>query len=509
MRRTWSELLWGVHAKWSYLLLATIAMLFTFLGAREIWTQEHRWADIVSAMFYYRDFFHPSLNGNDYYDKPLLSYWFIAFAVVLLGKFSAFALRLPSAFAGLLAVWSIYSLGTHLKDRRLGLLAGWMLLTTFYFIFWARTSSADMLNLAGTLFAVAWYWRTKAQPRFFDYVVFFLILAVTALCKGLIGPVVAVMVILLDLLLQNTWKKHVRFSVLLACIPAAILYFLPFFASMQSGMTHYHENGLMLVYRENILRYFQPFDHQGPLYTYLIFLPVYLFPWTLLFIPALFSLRSRWRTMSADSKWLVWVVLVLFLFFTLSGSRRNYYVLPIVPFAILMTADWILATVQSIPLDIWPGRMAVISFVLFFVVFDVVQPLYYAGGGMSHFAMNLKQETQHIRPWTQWNFVMLDPESKVRFYLALPPTVKNYTLQEGKRDQQTATKLLNAWPFLREANAQTNTIFISRQQYAAELRDILKNYTVVLAKPGLGERFRKNNPDLPIAFVPKNVEKLG
>ena len=34
------------------------------------------------------------------------------------------------------------------------------------------------------------------------------------------------------------------------------------------------------------LRYFQPFDHQGPIYTYFIYLPVYLLPWVVFFIPA-------------------------------------------------------------------------------------------------------------------------------------------------------------------------------------------------------------------------------
>src|SRR6185437_5060971 len=128
MHCSWSDKLWGNKARFIYLFIAAVVMLFTCLGIRDIWTQEHRWADIVYAMIYHHDYLHPKLNGSEYYDKPLLSYWLIIGFAKLLGSLTTWALRLPSAFAGLLAVWSIYSLGKSLKDRSLGLLAGWMLI---------------------------------------------------------------------------------------------------------------------------------------------------------------------------------------------------------------------------------------------------------------------------------------------------------------------------------------------------------------------------------------------
>ncbi len=501
MRSSLREILWGKTAKFTYLFLAAAILLLSFLGSREIWTQEHRWTDIVYAMLYHHDYLHPKLDGVDYYDKPLLSYWLIVVLAKAMGDLTTWVMRLPSALAGLLAITSIYALGTHLKNRQLGLLAGWMLLTTFYFIFWARISSADMLNLAGTTFAVAWYFTKKSHISFFNYTIFFLILAVTALCKGLIGPAVACLAILPDLFMNQEWKRHLRFSLIFALIPAIIVYLIPFFASVHFGGSGYGENGLMLVYRENILRYFQPFDHKDPIYAYLIYLPVYLLPWTIFFIPALFSLKSRWKKMSSSSKWMVWVIILLFLFFTLSGSRRNYYILPVVPFAILFTADWILS--GSKKLNDWAGRMVVLFFVLFFISFDIGQWIYYSGGGMNVFAETLEKRAEQIKPWSQWNFVMLDPESKIRFYLKLSPEVKHYDIDGDKRDQQTMKSLSAAWPFLREANNKTDMIFISRKQYEEELKNILTRYEVIEETPIYGERIVNNDSDLVIAFVPK------
>jgi 4-amino-4-deoxy-L-arabinose transferase-like glycosyltransferase len=497
--KTWSETLWGKNSKFIYLLLAATILLLAMLGGREIWTQEHRWADIVAGMFSRHDFLHPYLDGNDYYDKPLLSYWLIAGITYLTGQFSVWAMRLPSALAGILAIWSIYRIATLLKDKQLGLMSGWLLLTTYYFIFWAKTSSADMLNLGGTLFAVCWFFEKKDQPGFFNYAVFFVILALTALCKGLVGAVVPLMVLFPFLLTNNEWKKHLRLSLLFSIIPAAIIYALPFWASSHMNGSGYGENGLYLVYRENILRYFQPFDHEGPIYTYLIFLPVYLMPWALFFVPALFALKSRWQNMSSNAKNMCWAVLILFLFFTFSGSRRNYYVLPIVPFAILMTGEWILSKANA--LNTWVGRVAVIFFVTMFINFDIVQPLYYAQGGMRGFATQLKLNAGKVQPWSEWQFVMLDPESKTRFYLSLPPSVRNYGLLADQRKDLTTAKLAALWPVIQ--HKPENVIFVTRKMYEPLLKNVLSGYTIVEAPPSFGERIlRSNNPNAPVAFIP-------
>jgi len=495
-----TDSLWGNTARFSYLFLASILLLFTLLGGREIWTQEHRWADIVSGMFYRHDFLHPYLGETDYYDKPLLSYWLIALFAKLTNALTTWVLRLPSALAGLLAIWSIYRLGTALKDKQLGLLAGWLLLTTFYFVFWARTSSADMLNLAGSLFAIAWYVDHRQRASFFEYSVFFIILALTSLCKGL--AVVPLIAVITDVLLQKSWKQHLRLPLLLAAVPALIIYLFPFWASSYFDGGSYGENGLYLVYRENFLRYFQPFDHQGPIYTYFLYLPIYLLPSAIFFIPALFTLKSRWRTMSVESKWIAWTLLLLFLFFTLSGSRRSYYVLPIVPFAILFTADWILVKNFTFARrQVWSASLVIFSFILLFAAVDVMPAWYYSKFGVNRFADVLKNEASKTKPWDTWNVVMLDAESKLNFYLQLSPNVQKYHIKGTQRNLQTADTLQKAWPIL--ANKPANTIFITRMLYASALQGYFVGYrTVKLPSQKSWLFMKKHDADAPIAFIP-------
>lgn len=501
MKLSITERLFGQSARLSLMLFAAAVMLLFFLSGHDLWTQEWRWADISWQMIYSGDYLHPYLAGAAYYDKPLLSYWLMIGFSYLVGGLNSWALRLPPALAGILAIYCTYFIGNKLVNRRVGLIAAWMLITTYYFIFWGRTANSDMLNLAGTMLAIAWYFNHREKSTLTTYAVFFLILAVTSLLKGLIGAIVPLLAIFPDLIKDQNWKKHLRWSIIPALIPAAIVYALPFWASAHFGNQHYAESGLYEVYRENVLRYFQPFDHKGPIYTYVIFLPVYMLPWAFFFIPAIISLRKRWPQMQWGERWMVWSTLIIFLFYTLSGSRRNYYTLPLVPFATLMTADWIAGTSKRMR---WAAGTAVTCFILFFLNFGVLQPLYYLGGSQE-FGKALRVEASSIKPWSSWQIVFLDARSKLTFYIdpAKPVTILNLPDQGGEkvRANYTTADLIGNWPIVLQH--KPDVIFVTRKLYVDKLRPYLKNYKMLETPPCLGDRLLHiNDEDSPVAFIP-------
>ncbi len=454
-------------------------------------------------MFYRQDFLHPYLGMNRYYDKPLLSYWLIVLVAKLIGGLNTWALRIPSALAAVLSIWSIVKLGEKLKNRELGLMAGWMLLTTFYFVFWGRTSSADMLNLAGTLFAVTWYMLHRERANFFHYTIFFLIISLTALCKGLIGLIMPLIAVFVDICLQKSWRQHVRLPLFLAMIPAAIVYLLPFWASSHFGGDAYGQSGLYMVFRENVLRYFQPFDHKGPIYTYFIYLPIYLLPWTFFFIPALIALAGRWKQFSVNAKWIAWTLGLLFLFFTLSGSRRSYYILPVVPFAILFVAEWLGTVGLSFKRQRLAALVTVVSYILLFAAMDIIASWYYSEVGIDRFARVVKTEATKVQPWDKWSVVLLDAESKLIFYLQLPPNV-TYLDEPEKREAPTTATLLKAWPIV--ANKPENVIFITRKVYEPVLKGYLSGYTVVNMPRAYFPYVKEDVVNAPVAFIPRQTK---
>lgn len=495
--------LWGSKAKFSYLLVASFVLLFSLLGAREIWTQEHRWADVVLGMFYRHDFLHPYLDEIIYYDKPLFSYWLIAIIAKFAGSLNAWVLRLPSAFAGLLTIWVIYYLGTQLKNKEFGLLSGWLLLTTYYFVFWSRTCSSDMLNLVGSLSAVAWYCKKRENIEFFAYSIFFMILALTSLCKGLVGAAVPLIVIFADLCLRHSWKKHFNWRFGLALIPAIILYVIPFWASNHFASEYYKQSSFYLVYRENFIRYFNPFDHRAPIYIYLVYFPIYLLPWAIFLIPALWMLKSRWKSMSINSKWIAWSLLLLFLFFSLSGSRRSYYILPMVPFGILFIADW-MDSVYNLKKQRNLAILTISFLILLFFTVVLMPAWFYSQFGINRFAVLLKNEANKVRPWPQWKIILLDAESKLNFYLQLPPNTERYEIGVNDlRENQTFSSIQKSWPIL--LKKPINTIFISRKLHAPLLQGFFEGYRMITVstEPNFYSVKKDNDVNAPIAFIPR------
>lgn len=500
-----TEKMWGEHGQLRWLLLVSVVILFTFLGSKEIWTQEHRWADIVSGMFYRNDFLHPYLGENRYYDKPLLSYWLIAGFAYIFKGLSVWVLRLPSALAGLLSVWSVYLLGSRMRDKSFGLLAGWMLITTYYFVFWARVSSADVLNVGGTMLAIAWYFMRKKNAGFFSYSVFFIILALTSLCKGLIGAIIPFIAVFVDMALNKSFRQHLRLPLFFALIPGLMVYVFPFWLSSHYGGDQYGQSGLYLVYKENFLRYFQPFDHRGPIYTYFVYLPIYLMPWTLFFVPAIVSMPRRWKSMDINMRWAALTFLMIFSFFTFSGSRRSYYVLPIVPFAILLAADWIYSAKATVSnRQNWAAGFAVFSAVLIFIVIDVMPAYYYSRCGVSRFAGRLMHQAEQIRPWREWNVVLLDAESKLIYYLDLPPTTKNYDVR-GSRYHQISRNLQKRWQLVKIR--KPDTIVVSRKAYEKILDNSFAGYTKMqMSDTQCLSLITIHKDDMPIAYIPRQVQ---
>ena len=322
-------------------------VLFLHLGDRALWGSESRWAEISRNMRLTGDLFHPIINDAVYFDKPLLSYWLIVIAAHATGGLGELATRLPSALAGLTALWATRSLGRRLWTEGIAQSAGWLLLTCFGFVFWSRTAAADMQNLAAVILAVAWFFAHERNPGFRAYLVFYLICVLGAQMKGL--PAIAVPLVALSpwLLRKHRWWEHMRLSHLAAVLLCGALYYAPFYWAAREALPPGHVlqasglGGLDLVWRENITRFFHPFDHVEPFYLYLYELPRILLPWSPLFIGALIAGWASFRQLGSHGRWLLEGIAAVFFFFSLSGSRRWYYILPIAPFCALLMASFL------------------------------------------------------------------------------------------------------------------------------------------------------------------------
>jgi len=335
------------------ILLASCILLFGGLGTRSLWYLEGRWAEITRQMFLTGDFFHPTIGGEPYFDKPLLTYWLVATVTAITGRLDEWAVRVPSAVSGLITILSTMWIGRRLWSAEVGRVAGAILLTSYGLLFWSRTANADLENLAAITLAIAWYWAKRERPGFGSFLVFYLIIFVGALTKGLPAVVVPVLAVLTDVVINDRWRHVLRPSHGLAVVIGLLVYLAPFWFASRTNPDTYSASGLALVFRENIVRFFQPFDHKGPIYLYLYYLPVLVMPWAPLFVAAVIGLVAIRRDLDARTRWLLYAAGVIFAFFTASGSRRGYYILPLLPFCALMIA---LLTVHFSDVRLAPAR---------------------------------------------------------------------------------------------------------------------------------------------------------
>lgn len=494
------------------LLLGTSALLLLFgLQARELWGAETRWANISLQMLQSGDYFDPYLLGSPYYDKPLPSYWLITLTAKLFGGLGNVSLRLSSVLGGWLSVWWVYALGARLFDKRTGLLAGWLLSTTFFFLVWARVATADVLTVCGVLAAVWWYWRGPEDTRVSRYLVFFLILSLTSLLKGLIGFILPALVLLPHLFSAGRWKRHLNVRLLPALVVAAALYMAPFVLSHWYGEPTYGESGLALVLRENVVRFFHPFDQFGPVWLYVAYLPIYTLPWAPCWLAGLWLALRNWKHTEPNLRWLILGLGLLFLFFTACGSRRSYYVLPLVPFAQLLGAWWLnrrlaLRQAAGTPSDrCWAKGIGAAAVVLW-LVFGVVYPWTNGGGGTPQFASDVRSAASRQAPWPEWQLVLIEVDNKLPMYLANQGAPFVYVHDGDDYPREGTSADLFAWlakkygrPF---EPARTVIVEDMGDAKHVPLSYLQADHSTVVSRPNNGARWSHARGHESIAFIP-------
>lgn len=318
------------------------------LGVNQLWASEDRWAEVAREMLMTGDWFHPAINGEVYFDKPLLSYWPIVLLAKITGILNEFIIRLPSALSALIALYATIKFATKIWGRAVGITSGWLLLCGYGFIFQGRLAAADMMNMTAVILAVLWFFQTKEKGGFWSYLLFWVICFGGALTKGLSALALPPILVIIYLLLDGTWKKHLKISHGAAFLIGLGIFLSTFlisarlplpagFNTANSGLT-----GLELVWRENIVRVFKPFDHNDePFFIYLFHVPKIMAPWSVLLFIAIAAVSTKWKKLDLNTRWLLLVNLVVFLMFSASGSRRWYYILPIVPFLTILIAEYI------------------------------------------------------------------------------------------------------------------------------------------------------------------------
>ena len=346
------------------LILASIPYVVR-LGASSLWdANEAFYTETPREMLESGDFVNPSFNYQPRFNKPPLSYWIVALFYKLFGV-SVSVERLAIALAALAMIAIAFGLGRLLCGADAGLFAAIGLAIAPRFLMFSRRIMIDVymalfMGLTLLFFALA---EARPERRRRYLLLMYVTVGLGVLTKGPVAAALPALAFLAYLLVQGEWRRLREMKGLVGILIVGAIV-LPWYAAI------YAEDGwqyiVTFVLRDNLSRYTQPVwgPRRSPLF-YFHVVPADMFPWSV-FLLAIFGLalaRCHWasavvrrfrvgasavaeeppgdgaivgRAPSATRRlsclYLVWVIVIV-LFFSLSRSKEDLYVLPIYPAA--------------------------------------------------------------------------------------------------------------------------------------------------------------------------------
>ena len=324
-----------------YLFAFTLLLFFTGMGDRDLWAPvEPRYAEIIRIMFAKGEWVVPTVNGDLYTDKPILYFWLALITSKIAGGVSEWTVRAPAALGAIGFVLATYFTGRDFFSPKVGLIAGAVLATSVRVTWEARWAHIDMLF--GFFFLLTIYFGArsllgKGGKREILWAYVFMGLAVTS--KGLIGIVLPALLLGVFAIVRRDWRLIAAAKLQLG-VPIFLLIAAPWFYLVNSAT-----DGRWLadfIYIHHLQRYTEWEGHRHPFFYYFKTLPVDFLPWTVFAIPAMVA-YFPYRQLSQRPKALYFSLcfLVVFLFFSLSDSKRDLYLLPLMPTLALLVGNYI------------------------------------------------------------------------------------------------------------------------------------------------------------------------
>jgi 4-amino-4-deoxy-L-arabinose transferase-like glycosyltransferase len=335
-------------------LVLGVCYFFFFFGLGAfglVGADEPRYAQIAREMFNRHDWIVPTLNGHPWLEKPVLLYWKMMNSYMFFGV-EDWAARVPAAAHATALVVAIFFFMR--RFRFAGELDASMIgASSAGMIGFGRGASTDMLLTAPFAMAMLSWWTWRQTGRKLWLLVFYGLLGLGALAKGPVSPALAVLIIGVYAAVRRDGKLFLRSL----SVPGFLLFFaitLPWYLAIQHRVPQFFR----VFFLEHNLERFGTnlYQHSQPFWYYIPVFLLAMVPWTVFTLPALVEAgRSAFKRLrgsietSAESTeeddnltsfFFVWTIVPI-VFFSISRSKLPGYILPAVPAAALLTADYL------------------------------------------------------------------------------------------------------------------------------------------------------------------------
>jgi len=343
---------------WLWHLLWLLLIALPFLYRTYLPVDETRYVAVAWEMWLRGEWLVSYLNGELYHHKPPLLFWLIHLGWWVWGVNEWWPRLLPGLFS-LGCLWLTVGLAQRLwPTAAIGTWAALILLTGFL---WSMFTHLVMFDVLLTFFTLCGLWAlvtalTTQKIRFLG-------LMGLALGLGILtkGPVIVLHLLPLAVLAPWWWpSKSIEWQrwylgLLLSVaigISLALMWALP--AGWHGGPAYQQA----IFWHQSAHRLVNAFAHQHPVWWYLPWLPLILFPW--LWWPALWRGLKRLSFEDKGVRFGVMWLSIGFIAFSLISGKQLHYLLPLLPGFALLSAY---ALVQN-PLGVKVSDMRVPALVI-------------------------------------------------------------------------------------------------------------------------------------------------
>ena len=337
--------------------LLCVLLLFFALGNHQLQNStEPRVAGIAMEMHLSDNWVTPTLNGEPFLEKPPLSLWLDAAAIRLIGPVPL-AVRLASAFAGLLTLCALYRMLRSIgRPHVIALGAVCLLVTTATFWSNARQVGEDALLTLGVTVALLAFFQASRDRHssvlpLGRWLLFCLGIVISTLSKGVLGLAMPGVVIFAYLSAETVlerrfvlshWARPLLFT-LLALLPMVAWLYLLYGQGGSEALK-------AVLWTNSVGRFngaFEEAGHYEPFYYYLGKLPEAFLPWNLLVYLGVWHFR---KALGKDRHLLFFTLWLLtqFLLLTLASSKRMVYLMSLTPAAAVIASEYLSVLLQGL-----------------------------------------------------------------------------------------------------------------------------------------------------------------
>ncbi len=338
------------HILLTALLLAAAIPYLVNLGVSSIWdANEAFYAQTPREMMDAGDYVTPSFNFQLRMNKPVLSYWNVAASYRVFGV-SEWSERVPIALGALAIVATAFGLGRLLGGTTAGLLSALVLATSPRLLLLARRIIIDVhvtmwTGLVLLCFALA---EARPQQRRLYLALMYVAAGFGVLTKGPVAVFIPAVVFFVYLASQKR-LRDLRHMMLPTGALIGLTIVVPWYYFL------YREHGWeyigAFIFGENLGRYAEAVGEQSR--GALFYLPVMLadlFPWSLM-IPVAIWWAVQEQFQDRVARLLVIWIAAIVVFFSMSGTKEDLYILPIVTAEAALIGGMLASAMEGAPVS--------------------------------------------------------------------------------------------------------------------------------------------------------------